>query len=160
MSASYPVLAYADLTLNLKDPSGTVVATSRSASGSTGLTYLAASGGSYTLGLANNSADLTAPTYTATTRAPRTHHASTTLVLKDKGGVVVAGNTSSARPKTLNAPVLAGQYTLLSTATGGSGTATLTASYSAPPQRTDRLRRPRPREVDRRRNHQGRGDAR
>jgi RHS repeat-associated protein len=60
LTTTYPELAFADVTLLLKDPGGGVVASSRSAGGSTGLTYQAASGGDYLLQVVNNSSDVAA----------------------------------------------------------------------------------------------------
>ncbi|MGH2625451.1 MAG: RHS repeat-associated core domain-containing protein, partial [Anaerolineales bacterium] len=133
LSSTYPVLAYADLTLNLKNPAGTTVATSRSSSGSTSLSYHAPSAGGYSVQVVNNSTDVGVPSLTATSRTPRTHFANVKVQLKDNSGAVVAEDTTSARPKTVSATVSTGRYTWVTTALTGSGTATLTGTYPSRP---------------------------
>jgi RHS repeat-associated protein len=133
-SASYQTLAYADVTLRLKNPSGTTAATVNGGSGSFTLNHRATVGGSWTLELVNNSTDLTIPSFSATTRVPRTQTA-TTLQLKNAAGTVVAQNTSGDKPKALTTAVTAGRYFLVVTPSGGGGTGTLTATYPGRPGR-------------------------
>lgn len=133
-SASYPVSAYANVTLRLKDPSGAIVATKSASSGSLTLDHRAPAGGTWTLELVNNSTDLVVPSFAATTRLPRTH-STATLQLKNAAGQVVSENVSGDRPKSLSTTVAAGRYFLVVTPAGGSGTATLTASYPGRPAR-------------------------
>lgn len=127
-SASYNELAYADVTYRLKDPSGVVVATGPT------IDHRATSGGAWTLELVDNSTTLTVPSFSADTRIPRTHTA-TTLQLKDQAGTVVAQNASSDKPKALTTTVAPGRYSLVVTTTGGTGMGTLTASYPGRPGR-------------------------
>lgn len=126
---------HADLTLDLKDGAGAVVATTRSSSGTASLAYQAATGGSYTLVLRNNSTDVAVPSFTATTRVPKYHYATATLALKDAAGAVVAENTSASRPKSISANVTPGDYTLVVTPKTGTGRAALTATYPGRPLR-------------------------
>ena len=126
-SATYPVLAYANVSLRLKNPSGTTVATATGSGGSTTLNHRATVGGTWTLELVNNSSDLTVPSFSATTRLPRTH-TTALLQLKNAAGTVVAENASSDRPKSLTTAVAAGRYSLVVTPSG-TGTGTLTATY-------------------------------
>ncbi len=125
----------ADLTLNLKNPAGATVATSRSTTGSTSVSYLAPGAGGYSIQVVNNSTTLDAPTLTATSRTPRTHFANVKVQLKDNAGAVVAEDASGARPKTITATVPAGRYSWVTTALSGTGTATLTGTYPSRPLR-------------------------
>ncbi|MBW3668533.1 MAG: hypothetical protein KY443_04895, partial [Actinobacteria bacterium] len=133
-SASYPELTYANTTLRLKNPSGTTAATATSSSGSLTLNHRATVGGTWTLQVVNNSTDLAIPSFSATTRVPRTH-TTTVLQLKNATGIVVAENASADRPKSLSTSVSPGKYFLVVTPSGGGGTATLTGSYPGRPGR-------------------------
>jgi RHS repeat-associated protein len=129
LSSTYKVTAPADLTMNIKNPSGATVATARSATGSSSLTYLTPSGGNYTLELVNNSPDTDVPSYSESWSLNSTM----TLALKDTTGAVIQQDTSSAKPKTVTRTVTPGRYTISATPTGGVGTATVTASYPGRP---------------------------
>jgi RHS repeat-associated protein len=121
----------ADLTFNLKNPSGAVVATTRSSSGSASLSYLTPSGGNYNLEIVNNSTDTDVPSYSESWSLNSTM----TLALKDSTGAVIQQDTTGAKPKTITRSLTAGRYTISATPTGGIGTATVTASYPGRPAR-------------------------
>jgi RHS repeat-associated protein len=125
LSVSYPVTGYADVTVNLRDPSGTVLASGRSSTGSTSLAATTAAGGGYSLQVLDNSTDLGLPGYSGSWSANSTM----TLTLRNAAGAVLAQDASSAKPKSLSASVAAGAYTLVASPTGGSGAATVTAGY-------------------------------
>jgi RHS repeat-associated protein len=108
-----------------------VVATTRSATGSSSLSYLTSSGGNYTLEIVNNSTDLAVPSYSGHWSLNSTM----TLALKDSTGAVIQQDTTSAKPKTITRTLTPGQYTISATPTGGIGTATVTASYPGRPLR-------------------------
>ena len=123
--------AFPDLTLTLKDPGGTTVASARSSTGSLTLpdTTLAAAG-TYTAQITNNSTDTNVPSYSLTVTVPQRRAAAVTLQLKDPGGTVMA-TAAAAKPESLSASVTAGAYSLVATSTSGSGDATLDATFPA-----------------------------
>jgi RHS repeat-associated protein len=128
---TYKVANTADLTFNLKNPSGAVVSTTRSSSGSASLSYLTPSGGNYTVEIVNNSTDTDVPSYSQSWSLNSTM----TLALKDSTGATIASDASSAKPKTITRSLSPGRYTISATPTGGIATATLTASYPGRPLR-------------------------
>ena len=132
-SVTYPVLAYANVSLRLKNASGTVLATAFGSGGSATLNHKVTASGTYTLELVNNSADLTIPSFSVTSRLPKTH-TTVLLQLKNAAGTVVAENASTDRPKALTTAVTAGKYFLVATPSAA-GTATLTATYPGRPAR-------------------------
>jgi RHS repeat-associated protein len=134
LTETHQMQAYADLTLALKDPSGTVKGSTRGANGSLNAYVDVPSAGTYTWQITNNSADIPVPSYSLTSKIPRTHPAAMSIALKDGSGNTVATG-SGTKPKTISASVNPGSYTLSATPTGGAGNATLTASYPGAPNR-------------------------
>ncbi|MEA3075881.1 MAG: hypothetical protein QOF60_789, partial [Actinomycetota bacterium] len=130
-------LAYADVSLNVKNASGQLVGSARSTSGTLSVPSVATpSAGAYTVELVNNSADLTVPGFTAVTRAPADLSAfRADLVLKDANGNVVAQDLSATSPKSITASVASGAYTVVVTPTPGNGTATLNVDYPSAPSK-------------------------
>jgi RHS repeat-associated protein len=128
LTETHQVQAFADVTLALKDSTGAVKGSTRSATGSASLYADIAGAGTYTWQITDNSTDIAVPSYTLASKMPRTHVASTSLTLKDSAGNVVATG-SGTKPKTISASVNAGSYTLSATPVSGSGNATLTGSY-------------------------------
>ncbi len=122
----------ADVTFNLKNSAGAVVATSRGSSGALSQEYLALPGTypqNFTYELYNNSSFLAANA-TMTAKVPASGGTvGTTLTLKSyPSGTTVASDTTSAKPKSISANVAPGQYTLAVTA-NAPGNATLTGAY-------------------------------
>jgi RHS repeat-associated protein len=133
-SASYPTLAHANVTLRVRRPDGTSMGSSGASGGTLNLHNDATAAGTYTVEITNNSTDLSMPSFTATSRVPRTHLA-TVLQLKNAAGQVVAENVSNDKPKSLTTIVQPGRYTLVVSTTGGTATGTLTGSYPGRPAR-------------------------
>jgi len=122
LADTYPVSGYADLTLQLKDAQGNLVAQSRSSSGSAGVTYTSSptAGGSYTWAVVNNG-----PTYNATWSLSWT---ATTLSDDTSTGSVAAGSTA-IRSETADA---AGPTSVTTSWTRGSHPVTSSTTLSVP----------------------------
>ena len=122
LADTYPVSGYADLTLQLKDAQGNLVAQSRSSSGSAGVTYTSSptAGGSYTWAVVNNG-----PTYNATWSLSWT---ATTLSDDTSTGSVAAGGTAT-RSETADA---AGPTSVTTSWTRGSHPVTSSTTLSVP----------------------------
>lgn len=129
LSSTYQSAAFADLTLRLKNPSGTTLTSARSATGSLSLSTVTPGGGNHTFEITNNSSDINVPSYSGSWSLNSTM----TLALKDSTGAVIQQDTSGAKPKSISRSLTAGRYTISATPTGGVGTATLTASYPGRP---------------------------
>jgi len=91
-TANYQQLTYADLSFALKDPGGTAVRSVRGSAGSLSFTYLAASGGAYTLAITNNSSDIAVPTYSMPW--------STTTLTDDSATGSIAASGTATKPFT------------------------------------------------------------
>lgn len=120
--------SYADVTLNLLNPSGTVIATSRAATGTTTTRFVVPGAGTYTLQLVNNSASIAAP-WTLATTYPAAHTPRFALSVKNSAGTTIATTTASTSPTTLTASVAAGSYTIVAAPQTGAGNATVTTNY-------------------------------
>lgn len=111
LSATNPVLAYADVVLKLYDPAGALKAQSV---GRPGKVFVGdAAAGTYRAEVVNRSPNITVPAYTLVVRPPAAKYADLDLQLLDGGGTVLAQTSGAARPESLtyqNAP--AGTYTL------------------------------------------------
>lgn len=130
IAAGYPMVGFADLTFNLKDPQGTVVETARSQSGSVSLNHVTTGGGSYSLEIKNNSSELPVPSYQASWSLDSTMK----LELKDPSGAVIALDSTQTSPNSVSKQGLApGKYTVVATPTGGAGSATLSSAYPGRP---------------------------
>jgi RHS repeat-associated protein len=127
-------LGTANLTAVLKGPAGQVLG-SATGTGSLSFTATSPGAGTHTVEVTNNSV-YNVPSYTVTTTLPSDRPGDFTLQLKNSGGSVVATG-SGTRPKSLTANVSPGSYTLVATATRGSGTATFGATYPARPYKSD-----------------------
>jgi len=125
-------LGMASLTAVLKGPSGQVLAQQSSSSGSLVFSATTAAAGTHTVEITNTSL-YNVPSYSLITTVPKDHGAFS-LQLKNASGTVVATGTGT-KPTTLSTSVSPGPYTLVATAIGGEGTATLTGTYPARPAR-------------------------
>lgn len=119
--------AYADVSLNVLNPNGVVLASSRSSSGSATVRYLAG-GGSYTLQLVNNSASVAVPSWQLTTTYPSPHNPRFVFSIKNPAGTTVATTTATTSPTVLSTTATAGTYTIVAAPQAAAGNATVTTS--------------------------------
>ena len=127
LAETHQVQAWADLTFNLKNPSGTVIATTRNATGTANLTTNLATAGSHTVEIVNNSVDLSVPAYTLNTTLPEAHAPGVRLELRDPQGNLVATD-NGAKPAVLSSAATPGRYKLTAVASGA-GNTTIGASF-------------------------------
>lgn len=127
LTETHQVLAFADLTVALKNSGGTVIASDRKATGAAGFTATLPAAGTYTIAITNHSSDLTAPSYSLVVTRPKQHAPSVTLALKNASGTTVAA--ASGPTPSLTHEATRGAYALEVTPFTGVGTATLTATY-------------------------------
>lgn len=120
--------SWADLTLQLKDASGGVVAQTRSSTGTATLTTAVPASGNYSVVIVNNSLATDVPSYTVTTRVPQKPPVGIDMALKDPSGATVATATGT-KPKTISYSATPGAYTLVVTPSSGKADMTLSGSH-------------------------------
>lgn len=131
LTETHQVQAFADVTVALKNASGTVISSDRRSTGAAGFATTVPAAGTYTVSVTNHSTDLAVPSYDLTATTPRQHGPSVTLSLKNAAGTVVA--TSTGPTPSISASVVRAGYSLVVAPTAGSGTATVSASYPSSP---------------------------
>lgn len=129
-ATSYREAGLADLTRRLKDPQGSVLASSGSQSGSASITPLTSQGGNHTLEVENHSTDFDVPSY----QLGFTLASTMSLSLKDSQGTMIETQDSLARPKEISRTLAAGAYTISALPTGGRGAATVNATCPSHPR--------------------------
>lgn len=128
MTATYPVLAYADLTVALSDAQGHALGSARSSSGSAGFSTSVPSAAAYSVAITNNSPDIAVASFSLDTLLPKSHPAAAMLSLQDAQGHTLATATGSS-PLWNTQTVVAGVYDLVLNAVTGTVSTMLGGSY-------------------------------
>jgi RHS repeat-associated protein len=128
-SITYSQLDYANLTMRIKNSSGSTVASQTSSSGTLILQATLASAGTYTFETTNNSSDLNVPSYNLAINVPRQHTASARLELKNTAGTSLSSSSGGGTLNVSATGLPAGKYFAVLTALTGAGSGTITGSY-------------------------------
>lgn len=127
LTSSYQVAEHAPVTVNIKTPGGEVLDSQQSSSGSVGFSALTQGGGNHTIEVVNNSSQVGIPSFQGT----YTLKSTMTLELTDVFGNVVSSDSTLTSPNSIMAAAQpAGRYVIVATPTGGSGSATVTATFA------------------------------